>query len=745
MTSAQTLRYFHQQLPILGVIQAIGFSQSGETGAAQPSGANAPAADDPPNPTWLDVATRSGAVFHVEIRATTWFQALRNLDGLDRRRSRQGGNWQVGDLVAVDGIYSRHGDQEAYDALAVTELMGSRDYYLFEHTFWWKDQINVMANRWLDNLFGERALYTVDDYAAFYRTSLNIQGQPVQQDGDTQEMATLSRLIYGFSSAYLLTGEERFLHAASAGVAYQREAFRSISADGRFCFWLHARKRDREGRIDLLPSQNAEDRGTIPLYEQIYALAGLAMYYRISNDWEVLHDIQRSITSFNTFFADRRPASGADPADGQRHDGFFSHIDPVRFSWDAPELDANPDERKRGQKNWNSIGDHLPAYLVNLILALDPLPQLDPADPDASAFQADLERFLASCREILDVTADKIASHFPQSGNAYVMERFTRDWQPITDYGWQQNRAVVGHNLKIVWNLTRVVHYYRLQGKPALAERLAAVARQLGEAMAERGTDPIRGGVYDAVERQPRNGLPVQFSWLNTRDFWQQEQGILAYLVLFGLEAQAASSSSAAKADPAGSSSDAAEPGGAAAPALPASAEHWLRLARELQAYWNLNFLDHDRRGVFFRVSDNGQPVIRGSYADKGGHSISGYHVFELALLAQVYQRAYLPREKQEHTGLTLHFLPSPHSRLRSINVLPDYLGAGQLKITEVQVDGVSRYRESRDGPASGALARGQVSLHPSDLGRRLSVSFQQADSYHRASRGWAVRDGRPF
>ena len=132
-------------------------------------------------------------------------------------------------------------------------------------------------------------------------------------------MATLARLIYGFSSAYLLTGEERFLQAATAGVAYQREAFRSISADGRFCFWLHARQRDREGRIDLLASQNAEDRGTIPLYEQIYALAGLAMYYRISNDWEVLQDIQRSIASFNTFFADRRPIREDDPEIGRAH------------------------------------------------------------------------------------------------------------------------------------------------------------------------------------------------------------------------------------------------------------------------------------------------------------------------------------------------------------------------------------------------------------------------------------------
>ena len=173
---------------------------------------------------------------------------------------------------------------------------------------------------------------------------------------------------------------------------------------------------------------------------------------------------------------------------------------------------------------------------------------------------------------------------------------------------------------------------------------------------------------------------------------------------------------------------DPARPGGAAGP-----------------AYWNLHVLDHARRGVFVRVSDNGQPVIRGTYADKGGHSISGYHVDELAFLAQVYQWAFLPRDKHQHTGLTLHFIPSAKCRLRSINVLPDFLGPGQLKMTELLVDGVARYRESRDGPASGPLARGQVSLYPQDLVRTISMPLHQSDADQRATKPWAIRDGSPF
>ena len=719
MTSAQPLQDFNVQLPIIGTITAI---------QPNPEGGDLPVS--------LTVRTRGGSSFEVRSRDTTWLRALRNLASDERPRAREGGELQLGDLVAVDGTYWRHADQEVYDAMVITVLVGHLGYYRFEHTFWWVNQINVMAKRWLDNLFGDKALYSVDDFSSYYRTALNIQGLPVEQEGDLQEMATLSRLIYGFSSAYQLTGEDRFLHAAMAGVAYQREAFRSISADGRFCFWLHARKRNREGRIDIFASLFAEDQGTLPLYEQIYALAGLAQYYRISNDWEVLHDIQRTLNTFENFFADfadkPRPAAGVDLSQA---DGFFSHIDPVTFRWDDDSLDNNDEYKKeykkRAQKNWNSIGDHLPAYLVNLILALDPLPRLDPADPDAERFSQQLERLRGFCHSMLVMTAGKIADHFPEQANPYVRERFKRDWQPIDNYGWQQNRAVVGHNLKIAWNLTRVAHYYRAKGQLEEAARMEAVAKRLGVDMARYGIDQIRSGVYDAVERQPQNGMPVQFSWLNTRDFWQQEQGILAYLILCGQELVSGCGTE--------------QPSDAEISGPPPAAEEFLGLARELQAYWNLFFLDNDRRGVFFRVSDNGQPVISGRYADKGGHSISGYHVFELAFLAQVYQRAYLPRQNRQHTGLCLHFRPAANSRLRSINVLPDFLGPGQLTISNVSVDGVERWDEERHGPASGPLAAGQVELLPQDLGRKLTVTLKQSEAYHQASKGWAVRDGRHF
>lgn len=679
------MKYFNQQLPLIGVV------------------------------TYKDadkrvfgVKARSDDEFHVHVNQSTWFDSVKNLDRLDRHRQslhndpREGRGFDPfdsaiieGDLIGVEGVYHQHDDNTRYDAMAVHNLISHAGYYHFEHTHWWITQISALANRWLDDLFGDKRTYSSDDFAELYRTNLNITGMPT--DDHSQEMATLARLIYGLSSAYLISGDKRYQMAAKAGVEYQREAFRTISSDGRFCLWYHARSKDRNGRYDQLPSTFGDDAGTIPLYEQIYALSGLAQYFRVAGDWEVLYDIRRTITTFESMFAD--VVNGF-------HDGYFSHIDPVTFSWKSPELEVTDN---RAKKNWNSIGDHLPAYLINLLLALDPIPKTCDTLVGAEHLR-ELEAFKAQCEKILDTTATLIRDKFPEDGNPYVRERFERDWTPDQDWGWQKDRAIVGHNLKIAWNLTRVANYYSAKGQMEKAESFFSLSERIGKSMAELGVDQIRSGVFDAVERKPADpNLPTQFAWLNTRDFWQQEQGILAYLILWGRKQVS---------DP---SCD--------------DAQNYLKLSRELNSYWNLYFLDHERSGVYFRVSDNGTPVIKSTYGDKGGHSISGYHVFELAYLAHIYHRAYLPREQQAHTVFCMHFHPSENCCLRSLNVLPDFLGADSLEIDGVTFDGIER---KVDDPKDF-----QIPLKPSDLGHNIIVRFRQPQTSHDRLKSLAPEDKR--
>ena len=441
------------------------------------------------------IRTRGGDVVKATISETTYFAALQNLDRLDRDRipdpaidpiqkdtsplAEKLKKYVVpGRLIAAEGIYQAHGGREWFDAKAVHVLYSHLNMLMFEHTHWWITQIAAMGDKWLNDLFHDKRNYQIDDFVALYQTNLNILGLP--SDDNIQEMATLSRLIYGLSSAYLMTGDIRFYLAAKAGVEFQRDAFRSLSADGRFCFWAYGRRRGKYGTKLIIPSENPDDLGTIPLYEQIYALAGMTQFYRISADWEVLHDIRRTIASFNQFYRD--------PQDGS----YFSHIDYATFSPHSPSLGPN-----RSRKNWNSIGDHLPAYLINLVLTLDPLP---------IGREDDLREFRDLCIKMVETTSSLIADKFldENADIPYVNERFDANWKPDHSWGWQQNRAVVGHNLKIAWNLTRVANFYRSKGQDAQAEKLMKVANRLGTSIGKVGIDQFRSGCFDAVERQPR-------------------------------------------------------------------------------------------------------------------------------------------------------------------------------------------------------------------------------------------------
>jgi mannose/cellobiose epimerase-like protein (N-acyl-D-glucosamine 2-epimerase family) len=627
---------------------------------------------------------RSGDQLAVKVGPTTSYQVLTNLDNLNRDRVKTpdsaepkdavgkalralGQYIKVGRQISLQGIYQEENNKRYIKASTIYLPHSAETGFLFEETHWWIDQVSQLADKWLDNLFDSTRSYKIDDFSKFYRTNLNITGEPT--DDTIQECATLSRLIYGLSSAYLLTGSERYFLAAKAGIDYQREAYRSLSHDGEYCFWAFGRRKVNNGSKLVVPSENGDDAGTIPLYEQIYALAGLAQFYRITQDWRILDDIRRTVKAFMAFYHDS-PAAKENGFPGRG--GFFSHIDYATMRPDTPGLKDNC-----LRKNWNSIGDHIPAYLVNLLLALDPLPR----GPNNES----LREFRDLCESILRETAAIIVEEFPgdkegKVASKYVDERFDANFVPDHKWGWQQNRAICGHNLKIAWNLSRVAFYYQTKANEAsakdagmlrgFADKCLGFAAKLGTDMADLALDKLRGGIFDAVERNPRNGMPVEFAWGSTKDFWQQEQGILAYLILMG--------------------------------AAPAERPKWLELARESMMFWNLFFLDRDRQGIYFRTTENGSPVIEGAYANKGGHSVSGYHAFELNYLAHIYIRSYLiDGNEAGDNAFCLYFRIASGCEQESINVLPDFFPPQTLEIHRIRVNGVDRTSELKPHSAS--------------------------------------------
>lgn len=472
--------------------------------------------------------------------------------------------------------------------------------YRHEEPDWWINQIDSIGHSYLKWQFNHPQ--EPIDYK-HYRTMLHLGGT---KNGDfLQETDTISRLIFGFASSYLLTGKDEFLEAAEKGTQYLRDHMRFYDADEDIVYWYHGIKVEGEKETKLLTSEFGDDYDSIPMYEQIYALAGPTQTMRITGDPLIMSDIDKTLSLFKKFYKD------------EIGEGYFSHIDPLTLDPRAESLAHN-----RARKNWNSVGDHAPAYLINLYLAT--------GDPKHAAF--------------LEYTFDTITKYFPDYENSpFVQEKFFEDWSKDQSWGWQQNRAVVGHNLKIAWNLMR------MQSLKPKAEYIE-FARKIAELMPEFGCDRQRGGWYDVVERTKKpDGKHHEFVWHDRKAWWQQEQAILAYLILHGILKD----------------------------------DEYNKHAREVASFYNAFFLDNDDGGVYFNTLANGLPYLLGNERFKGSHSMSGYHSMELCFLSATYINLMITKQP-----LFLYFKPLPNGFKNNIlRVSPDILPTNSVFIEECFID----------------------------------------------------------
>lgn len=479
------------------------------------------------------------------------------------------------------------------------------EYRYADEQGWWVNQIDQIAASYCKWQFDAP---NHDIAYSNYRTLISLTGG--KKDADyLQETDTISRMVYGMACAYMLTGKDLYLDAAEKGTEYLREKMRFTDTDTGLIYWYHGLKVGDTGEEQkLLVSEFGDDYDCIPAYEQIYALAGPVQTYRITGDPRILADAEKTVDLFDECFKDHEKG------------GYYSHIHAVTLSAHEESLGRN-----KAKKNWNSVGDHAPAYLINLWLATGD------------------ERY----KKMLEDTFDTITNHFQDYDESpFVQEKFFDDWTKDQTWGWQQNRAVVGHNLKIAWNLMR---FYSEIGK----EEYLVMAKKIASLMPEVGYDNQRFGWYDVVDRVLGEDQQYhRYAWHDRKAWWQQEQGILAYLILQGH--------------------------------MP-NEDNYKKFADESAAYYNAFFLDHNDGGVYFNVLANGIPFLVGTERFKGSHSMSAYHSTELCFLSTVYIDLMIKKRP-----LDLFFKPMPGGfKDRVLRVEPDILPKGSLRITKCEIDGV--------------------------------------------------------
>jgi len=548
------------------------------------------------------LTTSDGRDFSIKLTPTVYAKMARNLGEPWQDASGMMYNMLVpGRFLFAYGTYYPDAP-ETLEAQYIDFQGKAIDKFRFEEPDWWIKQAKSIAEFFIDAQFDKDG----DEYRInydTYRTEISMTGE--RHDTFRQETDTISRMVYGLASAYMLTGEEIFLEASEAGTKYLHDHMRFYDTDENVVYWYHGIdvKNGRETKI--FASEFGDDYEAVPMYEQIYALAGPTQVYRVNGDPAIMKDINLTMDLFERFFKDKEKG------------GYYSHLDPITLSAHAESLGKN-----KAKKNWNSVGDHAPAYLINLWLA---------TGKDEH-------------RDFLKYTADCIAKHFPDYDNSpFVNERFFDDWSHDLTWDWQQDRGVVGHNLKIAWNLMRIFSIAPEKSYAELAENIAGL-------MPEYGMDKQRCGWYDVVERKIKEGETMpRFVWHDRKAWWQQEQGILAYQILYGILKK----------------------------------DVYLKYARESAAFYNTYFLDHYDGSVYFNVLVNGLPYALGTERLKGSHSMSCYHSIELAYLAQVYTNLLSTKKP-----LDLYFKPVHGGFADGIlRVSPDILPKESVKITSVTVD----------------------------------------------------------
>ena len=311
------------------------------------------------------------------------------------------------------GIFYPEGGTHTIDAKHLIFLDRDPASYRFERPDWWVRQIRQLADFYLRAEFGDGPINFRN-----YRTKIALGGVKTERlpPGDRHHLAARLRLRHRLPADRRgpLPGGGRGRHRLPArppALRRHQRGHRLLVPRASTSTAPHERK--------IFASEFGDDYDAIPCYEQIYALAGPTQTYRITGDPLILSDIERTVRLFDRHFLD--------PEAGRLL--LARRPDHARRRAPVARRQPRPQELELGRRPRPGLPDQ-------------PLP-------------GDGRR--RATPTMLEYTFDTITEHFQDYDNSpFVQEKFHEDWSHDQTWGWQQNRGVVGHNLKIAWNLMRM-------------------------------------------------------------------------------------------------------------------------------------------------------------------------------------------------------------------------------------------------------------------------------------------------
>lgn len=248
---------------------------------------------------------------------------------------------------------------------------------------YWKDQA-------LKDILPPWTKYSRDTASGAFHTNLDSVWMPFGSSDKYPSM--ISRHLFSYSAAYLLSGEEENISIADSTVR-----------------WLIDKAWDREygGWFDALDKDGLPVQTTKTTFVQVYAITGLALYYFVTHDTTVLGYIERSNDLLET--------KAWDNATG----GYY---DVMNRDWSV----------NNDKKSFSSEITPVSGYLVYLYLATRD------------------KKYLDQIGRVLRVTMDKMTD----SETGWILEDFDRSWNylPVRHGASEIN---TGHNIEAAWMLLK--------------------------------------------------------------------------------------------------------------------------------------------------------------------------------------------------------------------------------------------------------------------------------------------------
>lgn len=212
----------------------------------------------------IDLITSDNRTYRAKLTANTYAKQTQNLDEswLDR-----GGSLDQllvpGQMVFLYGTFFPEAET-SFEVNYIVFAGESKDDLRYEEQGWWIRQIDAIATSYIKWQFN--APDEPIDYHK-YRTLISLTGGKRDEDY-LQETDTISRMVYGMASAYMVTGKDEFLEAAEKGTDYLREKMRFVDTDTDMIYWYHGQKVSHGGQEQkLLVSEFGDDYDCIPAYE----------------------------------------------------------------------------------------------------------------------------------------------------------------------------------------------------------------------------------------------------------------------------------------------------------------------------------------------------------------------------------------------------------------------------------------------------------------------------------------------